>query len=367
MSTRTRSTLAVFLAAAGALAAAAEPPPPLVKPVVPAGTAVRARVPLAEDERTAVQLKAQIAGPKGKVIDVTVLLESLPQKGTVSLKKWKEWGFDVPANRVGVIPELIVPAAQVAPKPTKGRDVELRLPNVKVDIVETPGGKDGDNVFELFLSLRDLTGGADKAFEPRVHFADKFLELTVPGTGVKRLNAGDATSPDPRATADDKRVPAVGAMQTGGYPVFAFASVNGYTRYATPAGKTETVNVGVSTTSNHAAPGILMTTSTARGCGVEMEKQPGEGEIVAGKVKELRLALLTGAGKAPKDFVLKDVTVHVNDDRSQSFVWLGPRFVEEYFADGVYGCGSDGVWRLHGRVKAELLADVKTRAPAKKP
>lgn len=98
-----------------------------------------------------------------------------------------------------------------------------------------------------------------------------------------------------------------------------------------------------------------------------MEKEPGPGEIVPGKVKELRLALLTGVGKVPKDFVLKDVTIHINDDKSQAFIWLGPRFVEEYFVDGVYGCGSDGVWRLHGRVKVELLQDVKTRAPAKKP
>lgn len=366
MSRRARSLLAVLLAAVGAAVGAAEAPPQLVKPVVPARAAVRARIPIAEDQRTAMQLKAQIAGPKGKMIDVTVLLESLPQTGTVSLKKWKEWGFEVPADRVGVIPELIVAAAQVAPKPAKGRDIEVRLANVKVNIVEPPGGGDA-NAFELFLSLGGLTGGAERRFEPRLHFADKFLELTVPATAVKRLSAGDATSPDPQATADDKLVPAVGTMQANGYPVFAFASVNGYTRY-TAAGRVEAVNVGVSSTSNYAPPGILMTVNTARGCGVEMENLPGDGEIVPGKVKELRLAVLTGAGlRAPKDFVLKDVTVHVNSDRSQPFVWLGPRFVEEYFADGVYGCGSDGVWRLHGRVKPAFLEDTKTRTPPKKP
>ncbi len=290
MRTPSRLTVVVVLAAVAGVATA--DPPQLVKPVAPAGGAVRARVPLAEDKNTAVQFKAQIAGPKGKVIAVTVLLESLPQKGTVSLKKWKEWGFEVPANRVGVISELIVPAAQLAPKPTKGRDIELRLPNIKVDIVEPPGGKDGDNAFELFLSLRDLTGGADKAFEPRVYFADKFLELTVPNTGVKRLNAGDATSPDPQATADDKRVAAVGTMQPTGNPVFAFASVNGQTRYTTPTGKVETVNVGVSTTSNHAVPGILMTTSTARvrGRGGKGARpggdRPGEGEGVAARASD---------------------------------------------------------------------------------
>ena len=80
------------------------------------------------------------------------------------------------------------------------------------------------------------------------------------------------------------------------------------------------------------------------------------------------VGLLTGDGfKAQKDFVLKDVAVLVNDNKSESAIWLGPRFVETYFTDGVYGCASDGTWRLHGRVKAEFLEDIKTRTPPKKP
>ena len=365
MPRRSRALLAVLLAAAGAAVVAADAPP-LVKPVVPARGAVRARIPVTEDKRTPMQFKAQIAGPKGKRFDATVLLDSLPHKGTVALKTWKAWGFEVPANRTGVLPELVVAAAQVATKPAKGRDIEVRLANVTVDIVERPEG-DYASDYDLALCLSDLTGGADRRFEPRLHFADKFLELTVPATAVKPLKTGDATAPDPPANADDKRVPAVGTMQANGYPAFAFASVNGHTRY-TAAGRVETVNVGVSSTSNYPAPGIVMTLNTARGCGVEMANLPGDGEVVPGKVKELRFAVLAGVGlRTPKDFVLKDVTVHVTDDKSQSFVWLGPRFVEEYFADGVYGCGADGVWRLYGRVKPAFLEDAKTRTPPKKP
>jgi hypothetical protein len=149
--------------------------------------------------------------------------------------------------------------------------------------------------------------------------------------------------------------------------VFAFASLNSRTEYTTATGKMEKVNVLVSSITNYPAPGIMMTVNTARGCGVELEKVPRDGEPVAGKAKELRLGLMTGAGfKAQKDFVLKDVTVVVIDDKTQAAIWLGPRFVEEYFQDGIYGCASDGVWRLHGRVKAEHLEDIKTRTPPPK-
>jgi hypothetical protein len=371
MRTLSRLTAAALLAALCGYVPAADPPAPLVKPVAPAAGSTRARVPVAEDKNTVMQFKAQIPKPQGKkgeTIDVTVMIESLPNVKIVTLKKWKSWGFEVPANRVGVIPELIVPAAQVAPKPAKGRDVELRFQNVEVDIVEPGGGEEPTAGCDLRLCLRDLTKGADRTFEPRVYFADKFLELTVANAAVKRLNTGDATSPDPTATADKKLVPAMGAMRATGYPAFAFASVNGLTQYKTAAGKMETVNAGVSSATNYAAPGIVMTVNTARGCGVELEKQPGDGESVPGKVKELRLGLLTGPGfKTQKDLVLKDVTVLVIDDKTQSFIWLGARFVEEYFTDGVYGCGPDGVWRLHGRVKAELLQDIKMRTPPKKP
>ena len=51
----------------------------------------------------------------------------------------------------------------------------------------------------------------------------------------------------------------------------------------------------------------------------------------------------------------------VDKNNSGHFLWVGPRFVEEHFKDPVYACGTDGVWKLHGRVKPDLLLDVKTR------
>ncbi|MCI0701097.1 MAG: hypothetical protein L0241_08440 [Planctomycetia bacterium] len=372
-------TLLRFASAAlfGALCSflpAADPPPPLVKPVVPANKTTRARIAVIEDKKTNMQFKAQIPKPQGKkgqMIDVKVMLETLPNVGQVTLKKWKAWGFEVPPNRVGVLPELIIPAAQIAPKPTKGRDIEIRITNVKLEIKELPGGGDLIGGCDMYLCLRDLTGGSDRVLQPRVYFADRFFELTASNAALKRLNTGATTSPDPMATPDDglvPLVPAVGTMSGAQLPLFSFASVNGLTQYKTPTGKMEKINAGVSSTSNYAAPGITMTVNTALGCGVEMEKVPAEGAPVAGKVKELRLGLHTGLGfKVQKDLVLKDVVVTVVDDKSQSFIWLGPRFVEEFFKDGVYGCGSDGVWRLHGRVKADLLQDIKTRMPPKKP
>ncbi len=363
--------VATLLAAVAALAPAADPPP-LVKPVAPTGTAVRVRVPIVEDKNTFAQFPATIPKPKGKkgeTVAVKVLIDTLPNHGIVGLKTWQDWGFEVPANRIGVLPELIISGAQVAPKPMKGRDVELRLTNVKVTITEPPAGQEA--VFggcDLWLSLRHLSASADATSEPRFYFADRFLELTAPGATVKKLNAGDATSPDPRATAGEL-VPVAGPLKLNAlsFPVFAFSSVNGRTEYTSTTGKLEKVNVRVSSVTNYPEPGILMTLGTARGCGVELEREPKVGETVSGKVKELRLGFATGDGfKAQKDFVLKDVTVQVTDNKSESAVWLGPRFVEAYLTDAVYGCGSDGAWRLHGRVKADLLEDIKTRMPPPK-
>jgi hypothetical protein len=360
--------LTAFVLTLGVFGAAADGPPPLVKPVTPAN-GVRVRVPVEENPKTYMQFKATVAKKKGDTFDVKVMIDTHHNSARVELKKWKSWGFDVPNNRIGVIPELIIPSAQISPKPTKGRDVDFRVANVKVNIIESAVGNDAvGGGCDILLSLRDLTGGADRTFEPRFYFHDKFLELTAPGTMVKRLNTGDMTSPDATATAGDL-VPAVGTMNaTSGSPVFSFASVNSYARYMLTTGKVETVNVSVSTIANYPEPGIVMTLSTAHGCNVELEKQPREGETVTGKVKELRLEMLTGPGfKTKKDLVLREVTVYVSEDKTHSAVILGPRFVEKYLTDGVYGCGSDGVWRLHGRVEAKYLEDPKTRQPQPMP
>jgi hypothetical protein len=374
MRTLSRLTLLAGLLAACAIGAAAAPPAPLVKPVTPTGGGVRVRVPIIDDKvTTSSRMKALIPRPKGKkgeTLEVKVLIDTLPSPGLVGLNTWKEWGFEVPANRIGVIPELIVHGAQLAPN-IKERDVEFRATNVKVNIVEPAAGQDA--VFakcDVWLSLRDLCGGfeRERTFEPRFYFTDKFFELTAPATAIKKLNTGEIPVSEPQATAGEL-VPVMGPMNMTGTLSFSFCSINGVSKYTTPQGKMETVNAGVSSITNYPPPCILVTVNTARGCGVELEKQPGDGETtVTGKVKELRLGLATGPGfKAQKDLVLKDVTVYVVNEKTKAAVWLGDRFIETYFTDPVYGCGPDGVWRLHGRVKPELLEDIKTRTPPKKP
>ena len=324
------------------------------------------------------QFKARVPRAKsktGETIDVTVAFDTLPGKSHVSTKKWKSWGYEVPTNKVGVLPEIVIPATQLAPKPSKGRDAEVRLPAISLEIVDPPAGSDLIYGSDLYIRLSELTKNADRTFEPRFYYGDKFLELTVPGGAVKRPGTGDDTAAEPAVNADAKLVPVSGPMVVRGAPVFAFASINGLTQYKTPDGKFETVNVGVSSNTNWQG-GIMVTIGTARGCGLDIEQAKettgtaatAETQVSPAKVKEFRLAFQTGAGfKNQKDLVLKDVTVHVDKTNSGHFVWLGSKFVNEHFTDGVYGWTSDGNYRLLGRVKPDLLQDVKTRTPAKKP
>lgn len=366
---------AVWLAASSA----AQEPGPLLKQVVPPASGVRVRVATSEDDPVFYHFAARVPDSKNKdkSFDCVVAFDSLPSKAMVALKKWKEWGFEVPANRTATLPELVVPCQQVAPKLTKGRDAEVRLANIKVEIIEPP--KDGDKVLfcDLLLPMNELTKGADRAFEPRMYFGDKFMEFTVSAGVVKKLGTGDDTPlPEPAVSPDKNLLPFSGSMVSyQGTPAFAFASVDGQQKFKLPDGKTETVNVGLSSTMNW-PEGILVTLGTARGLGLTVEdakdlKGLGAGfdaTVARAKVKEFRLAVLTGSGlKVPKDIVLKDVTVIVDKSNSQHFVWIGTRFLDAHVTDAVYGCDSFGTWRLSGRVKPELLMDPKTRTPPPPP
>ncbi|WP_439623850.1 hypothetical protein [Gemmata sp.] len=358
-----------------AVAAAAQEPGPLLKPVVPPSSGTRVRVATSEEDPVFYHFAARVPDPKNKdkSFDCTVAFDSLPSKAMVAAKKWKEWGFEVPANRTATLPELVVRGVQVAPRTTRGRDVEVRLVNLKVEIIEPP--KDGDKVLlsDLLLPVNELTKGADKAFEPRMYFGDKFLEFTVSTGVVKKLGTGDdGPLPEPAVSPDKDLLPFAGpTVSYQGTPAFAFASVDGQQKYKLPDGKTETVNVGLSSTMNW-PEGVLMTLGTARGLGLTVEdakdlKGLGAGfdaTVARAKVKEVRLAVLTGSGlKVPKDLVLKDLTVIVDKSNSQHFVWIGTRFLDANVTDAVYGCDSYGTWRLSGRVKPELLMDPKTRTP----
>jgi hypothetical protein len=72
---------------------------------------------------------------------------------------------------------------------------------------------------------------------------------------------------------------------------------------------------------------------------------------------------MTGPGlKTQKDIVIKDLTVYIDKSNSGHYVHLAPRFMETYFKDPIYTCGADGIYQLHGRLKPDLLQDIKTRA-----
>jgi hypothetical protein len=373
---RLAAALVLFALSLGVLAA--DEPAPLLKPVTPTGNTVRVRFPVdGKSNLTASQFKAQVPAGRGKgkkaeMIDVTVSLDTLPSRSYVALKKWQSWGYEVPANKVGLLPELVIAGSQLAPKASK-RDVLIRIPSVSLEIIDPPGGSDTVYGSDLAVSIRELTKNNDRVMEPRYYFTPQFLELSVLGTSLRRPGTDDGTPPEPTLTKEPAGlVPVSGPTVVRGLPVFAYAAVNGISQYKTPDGRDEWVNVGVTSYSNW--KGLYMTLGTARGCGVEMEDGKDltaiganfEAMIGKGKLKEFRLGFLTGPGlKTPKDLVLKDVPVFIDKNNSEHFVCLGPELINEYLKDAVYAFGPDG-WRLHARAKAEYLQDITTRTPPKK-
>jgi hypothetical protein len=344
----------------------------LLKPVIPANNSIRVRIPVIEERGTTMQFKAQIPkgkGKKGETIDITVGIETLPGPSYVSAKLWQSWGYDIPTNKIALLAELTIPASQIAPKITKGRDVQVKLPSIALEIIEPPGGTEQVRGCDIYLTLKEFTKNADRTYETRFYFPDKYIELTVPAGSVKRLGTGEDEPADPAITADPELVVVVGPTVNRGLPVMAYSSINGLTQYKTPAGKIEMVNAGISST-NDWPGGVLMTIGTARGCGVEVDQEKDEKglgatfetRVLKGKVKELRLGVMTGPGlKTQKDIVLQDLPVYVDKSNSGHFVWLGPRFLDSCLKDHIYACGTDGKWQLHGRVKPDLLQDIKTR------
>ena len=362
----------IFLLLVPICASAADEPMPLLKPVAPNSNSVRVRVATSEEQIGFYHFAAQVPKAKSKkteLVDVKVAFEVRPGKSFVTSKKWQSWGYEVPANRTGILPELVIPGVQLAPKLSKEHDVEIRFPGIRVEIVDAPMGADTVLGADLLIAMNDLTKNADRAFEPRLYFADQFLELTVPVGSVRRPGTGEETPPEPAVNPDAKLVPVASTTTKRGVAVFTYSAVNGLTQYKTPDGKITPVSVTVSSTTRSPG-GVIMTLGTARGCGIELEDGKdltGTGTnfqttIVKAKVKEFRLGFQTGPGfKTANDLVLKDVSVWVDKNDSSHMVWLGPAFLQEHFSDPVYACGSDGAWKLFGRVKPELLLDVKTR------
>jgi hypothetical protein len=379
MRTRPFFAVALVVMLAAIVIGAAEEPALLLKPVVPPGTAVRVRIPLAEERPTKImQFQAQVprgrakksdkkTDKKDEMIDVTVGIETTPGTAYVSSKMWESWGYEVPPNKTAVLPSLVIPATQIAPKASK-RDVQARLAAIKLEIIDPPGDSDKVRGCDLYLTFPDITRNADKAFEPRLYFADKFLDITFPSGAVKRLGTGDEPPAEPMRTSEPGLVPVAGPMVNRIAPVFTYSTINGLTQYKTPDGKTELVNVAVSSTTDFPT-GVLMTMGTARGCGLELEQGSDtkgmgatfESMIAKATVKELRLGFVTlGGQKTPKDLVIQDLTVWVDKNNSGHFVWIGPRFLEAHFKDPLYAFTSDG-WQLLGRALPDQLQDIKTR------
>jgi hypothetical protein len=234
----------------------------------------------------------------------------------------------------------------------KGRDIEYRLKDIKVSLYEAPGGDKAGISNHLGISVSMLTNNSDALLEPRVHFADRYIELSAPNGSLKKLNTGEPTSPAPQLTTDEKLVASVIPMNSN---AFSFMTVNGQSQYI----RIEKLYTVSAILTNGSGIQISMPVNMARGCGVEMDERE-----TTGKVRELRFGPVSGPNiKGQKDFVLRDITIPINKNEEAYTLWVSAQFVEEYFKDGVFGCSSDGVWRLHGRVKPDLLEDIKTRKP----
>jgi hypothetical protein len=244
----------VILAAFALLTIAAEPEQ-LLKPVTPPASGVRVRIPIDGSKAyTATQLKVRVPKAKsksGEMIDATV-------KAYVSSKRWQKWGYEVPANKKGMISELVIPATQLLPKPAKGRDIEVTFTSIAVEIIDPPGQLEHLYGSDIYLPLTDLTRNADRQFQPRLYFDDLFLEMTVPRRAVEGLDTGDGTPAEPAVSDDAKLIPVSGPMVIRRSPVFAFSSINGLTKYKLPDGSMQTVDVAVSSNANLPG-GIIMT------------------------------------------------------------------------------------------------------------
>ncbi|MCS6865692.1 MAG: hypothetical protein RMJ56_06325 [Gemmataceae bacterium] len=356
---------------------AAEEPAPLLKPVNVTGSHARVRLPVTPGEPTTMSFTAQLphGTNKQEMVDVVVALDTLHGKSYVSAKKWESWGYNKPNTPEVILPELYITAGQIAPKPMPGHDVVVRLANLKLTILNNTPSPDG-SVFQcdLSLSAQTLFGGNDRSFQPHVSFSDKYFELTVPQTTLKKLGTSDFVIPEVTTTSDPRLTPVfVPHKKDANFYMFEYAAINGVSVYRAADKSLNPVKVTVASITN-TPTGIIIPIGLARECKVEMdEKEVNEGlgveaktEFITGKVKEMRIAVFTGPGfKTLKDLVIKDLDVHVNRYQSQGRILIGQKFIDAHFADGIYAADVSG-YKLYGRVDPERLVDIKTR-PKQKP
>ena len=352
---------------------AADEPAPLLKPAAPPAGQVRVRIPVEPGFPKTVAFSAQVPHGKNKQKrdDVVVAFDAIPGPSYITVKKLESLGYDRPNGKEFVLPELTIPAAQVAPKAPQGHDVVVKLTNLKLTVINNPASAD-DSIYlrDFSLSSATLFGGAERAIQPRLHFGDEFLEVTLPASKVKASGTGDLPLPEVKAGADAKLAAAFApTVVRSGRPVLAYAAVNGQSSFKLAGKQVIPVDALVSSITN-TPDGVIVTLGLARGCNVEMEGNAGgmaatgtdvKSTLIPGKIKELRLGVYTGKGlREQKDIVIKDLPVSVDKNESQPYMLLGQKFIDAHFAEGVYAGDSTG-WKLHGRVNPDLLDDIKNR------
>lgn len=357
---RRLSRLAGFAAVLGSAALfAADGPAPVLKPAAPPGGQLRVRVPLAEGKEKTLRLKARVADPrkKGETIDVTASLHTLGRT-MVSQKMAKKWGYEI-TNDTVTFPEVILPGGQLSPKPTKGRDAELKVANLKADAVVVPG--DTTDLVpgfgtDIVLALPDVVAVLGRQAEPRLYFTDKFLDLNAPPAAVKRPGTGGDPEPEPVSAAEPGLTLFAAPMTNRAGTVFAYCSVNGQETVKTPDGTVHPVNAGISSPTP-GEPGLVVSAGTARGLGLNYDEAK---PLVT--LNELRFGATGGPGlKANRDIVMKNVPAVIDTTASHPYIWVGYVFVTKHFPDAVLTTTPDGVTRLHGRIDPTLLVDPKTR------
>ena len=111
---------------------------------------------------------------------------------------------------------------------------------------------------------------------------------------------------------------------------------------------------------------------TARGCKIELEEKELRGTgtsfetaIARGKVKELRIGVLIGAGlqgRAGPGAQGRDGVG--GQERFGPHGLARPEVhAENRFENPVYACGPDGAWKLFGRAKPEMLVKPLPKKP----
>lgn len=358
------------------------------KGVIPPAGAVRVRVPMTDQKTGFCHFSARLLLPRPKMagqtatastdesklreVPITIAFEARPGRSLVSVQKWREWGFDVPPPGQKVtLPELVIPAIQLLPKPQRGHDVWIRLTQIALDVVDLPAGNSTILGSDLLLSISDLTRRAEHRWQPHFHLDELYLDLTVPIAQVRYSGTSELVLRQPPAPTKQAGALLPVAVSTApkGPPLLSYLSLNGVDRYPLADGRLTPVR-GVVASLLNCPGGIALSMGTARACGIEPteHKVPGLGvnfktTIAKARLKELRLELFVGPNyTVPRDLLLKDVDVWIDLQDSDHLVWLGPEFWRNYLTDPIYVCSPNGTWKLYGHVDPQWLADPQSRS-----